>query len=135
MAKSQYRTIEQMPMFERPLPVSRTADELRALIDDEANGELPPGTIADLERRIAENTFGVGFKRDARGKPIEQGIGSAANPSRSHFEALRIRERAGDEPAGVYFNAVAELWKRDPAMAEKLGLPPIDNLPKRARPE
>jgi hypothetical protein len=42
------------------------------------------------------DVFGVGFKRDENGRPIEQGIGSASNPSKSHLAALaKERQRQG----------------------------------------
>jgi hypothetical protein len=42
------------------------------------------------------DVFGVGFKRDENGRPIEQGIGSASNPSPQHFAALaREKQRQG----------------------------------------
>jgi hypothetical protein len=41
------------------------------------------------EHLIAEekNVFGYDFKRDKHGRPIEQGIGSASQPSMNHFRA------------------------------------------------
>jgi hypothetical protein len=49
--------------------------------------------MTDAERRewaAAEeiNVFGVGFKRDSKGRPLEQGLGSEANPTPQHWQAL-----------------------------------------------
>jgi hypothetical protein len=40
----------------------------------------------------AESVFGVGYKRDKNGKPIETGIGSAAQPTPQHRAALAKSE-------------------------------------------
>jgi hypothetical protein len=47
---------------------------------------------AEAEKRVREDVFGVGFKTDRDGNPIEQGRGSAANPSEHSFQALERRE-------------------------------------------
>jgi hypothetical protein len=47
---------------------------------------------AQAKQRCAEDVFGVGFKTDSRGRPIEQGLGSAANPTDQHFRAMEKYE-------------------------------------------
>jgi hypothetical protein len=43
-------------------------------------------------QRVEEDVFGVGFKRDRHGNPIERGIGSAAQLTEHHFKALERSE-------------------------------------------
>jgi hypothetical protein len=43
--------------------------------------------------QLEEDVFGVGFKRDENGRPIERGIGSASNPSPQHQAALAREKR------------------------------------------
>jgi hypothetical protein len=50
--------------------------------------------------------------------PLEKGIGSPGHETNNHLAAIRRWE--GEEE---YQKAVAEIWKRDPARAKKLGLP------------
>jgi hypothetical protein len=38
------------------------------------------------------DVFGHGFRRDAQGRPIEQGIGSPSNSNEQHFVALEKSE-------------------------------------------
>jgi hypothetical protein len=49
-------------------------------------------TKADAEHILRQRTFGHDYKLDKRGNVIETGIGSAANPSSQHFDALSKRE-------------------------------------------
>jgi hypothetical protein len=39
-----------------------------------------------------KNVFGHDYKTDRHGRPIEQGIGSASQPSLNHFQALAAAE-------------------------------------------
>ncbi len=43
------------------------------------------------------NVFGVGFKRDRHGNPIEQGLGGPLQPTRQHVEAIRIYYKGEDK--------------------------------------
>jgi hypothetical protein len=54
-----------------------------------ARGLLPPDAIERHFEDERKAVFGENYKRDANGNPIEQGIGSAANPSRQSIEAYR----------------------------------------------
>jgi hypothetical protein len=70
--------------------VSLRNDEIETIREDMAIGKLPPDALkthfADEERRV----FGSEFKRDRDGTPIENGIGSAAQPSKNSVEAYKI---------------------------------------------
>lgn len=49
-------------------------------------------TVAQAEQIMHERVFGVGFKKDEHGKPVEQGFGSEANPTPQHMIALKLAE-------------------------------------------
>jgi hypothetical protein len=62
------------------LALDPTPDELR---------EMTPAE-RQLRREAAElAVFGEGFSRDAKGVPIERGIGSSGNENGNHFFHLR----------------------------------------------
>lgn len=61
--------------------------------------------------------FGTDFRK-VKGTPIEQGIGSQGRETGNHFSGIRKYE--GEE---AYWDAIAEIWKRDPERAKKLNLP------------
>lgn len=46
----------------------------------------------EADRIMHERVFGVGFKRDEDGNPIEQGKGGPLQQTGQHLEALRIAE-------------------------------------------
>jgi hypothetical protein len=50
------------------------------------------------------------------------GIGSKGHETANHLAAMKDAERQGYLEAGTYAAAVKELWQRDPARAERLGL-------------
>jgi hypothetical protein len=54
---------------------------------------MTPQQIAECKRAMAENVFGANCPRDSQGRYIEQGIGSAAQQSQQHLQAL-AREKA-----------------------------------------
>jgi hypothetical protein len=62
-------------------------DEMRKLIEA---GKLPPNAIEQHYKDEEKHVFGFDFKRDAKGKPIEVGIGSAAQPSANSVAAYEI---------------------------------------------
>lgn len=68
------------------------------------------------------NVFGHDVKHDKKGNPIEQGIGSPGHETLNHFRALALAEQQGREAPGTYDAAVADIWKRDPERARKIGL-------------
>jgi len=47
---------------------------------------------SEARQRVADDVFGVGFKTDSQGRPIEQGIGSAAQPTEQHLKAIERYE-------------------------------------------
>jgi hypothetical protein len=49
---------------------------------------MPPDVRAAYESAAATYTFGVGFKRDENGVPIEMGIGSPGNTTAQSRAAL-----------------------------------------------
>jgi hypothetical protein len=61
-------------------------------IPHDATPEVRARMMEEAKRKSEEDVFGVGFKRDARGKPIEQGIGAPGNESEHHFAALEKSE-------------------------------------------
>ncbi len=52
--------------------------------------------IEDAKRKVEEDTFGIGFKRNSKGRPIERGNRHAGNETEPHFAAI---ERAEGEEA------------------------------------
>jgi hypothetical protein len=76
--------------------VALRTEELDDMRKQIADGKLPADAIqkylADEEKAV----FGFDFKRDRHGKPIEQGIGSAAQPSENSVKAYELYGR--DEP-------------------------------------
>jgi hypothetical protein len=53
---------------------------------------LSPEQRAEHRRAEEINVFGVGFKRDRNGRPIEQGLGSESNPTVQSIAALERAE-------------------------------------------
>jgi hypothetical protein len=50
---------------------------------------MDPATREAYEQSAEANVFGVGFRRDSAGRPIEVGIGSEHNQSLQHRAALQ----------------------------------------------
>lgn len=66
--------------------------------------DAPPSVrermIEDAKRKVEEDVFGIGFKRDANGRPIERGIGSVGNELAQHVAAiLKYEGSQAAEPA------------------------------------
>jgi hypothetical protein len=59
-------------------------DEMRKAI---ADGKLPPDALEKYYEEEAKAVFGHNYKTDRDGKPIEQGIGSASQPSANSVAA------------------------------------------------
>jgi len=59
-------------------------------IPDGASPELRRLMIEDAKRKVEIDVFGEGFKRDKNGKPIEQGLGSASNPTQTCVDAYAL---------------------------------------------
>lgn len=49
-------------------------------------------TFEQATNKMNELVFGVGYQTDSKGKPVERGKGSAAQPTPQHQEALRIAQ-------------------------------------------
>lgn len=92
-----------------------TINGLRHTRPDMSEAEIDAQGLAAVD----DSVYGVGFKRDLKsGAPIPNGVGSPGHETANHFASIKKYE--GDES---YRRAVAELYKRDPSHAQKLGLP------------
>jgi hypothetical protein len=78
------------------LPFPRTEDEW--IEKKMSQGMSFEGAQKEAEHRVAQDVFGHDFKRDAKGNPIETGIGSANNQSPQHKMAL---EKAAEARAAA----------------------------------
>ena len=56
------------------------------------NRALAEQLRAEAEQQALTDVFGVGFRRDKHGNPIEQGIGSDSNITEQHIAAVRKYE-------------------------------------------
>lgn len=121
-----YKTLDQVPPQERLMAVSRTPEEIAELKAAEARGELPPGTVADLKRRLEQQVFGHDVQHDRAGHPIEQGVGTVGNPSINHYNALLASEKAGNEPPGSAADWAAAVWRENPEGAKANRIPRPD---------
>lgn len=62
------------------------------------------------KHKMNEYVFGVGYKKDDNGKPIENGLGSPLNPTSQHLEALRIAtERKAQHSGGLNMESIAAI--------------------------
>lgn len=96
--------------------VTLTTEEWDALGDPERGGSpAKQKAHIDAEERIV---FGTDFQKRRDKTPIEQGIGAQGRETNNHFSGIRKYE--GED---AYWEAVAEIWKRDPERAKKLNLP------------
>jgi hypothetical protein len=66
-----------------------TPDELELVQHQMKTGELPRDTLARHAEAAARNTFGFDHKTGRDGKPIEQGFGSALQPSSNSIDAYK----------------------------------------------
>jgi hypothetical protein len=77
-----------------------------AYYEEKIPADAPPSVRArmmeEAKRKSTEDVFGVGFQRDRNGKPIEQGKGSAAQPTQQSIDAYVLeqttRRVGGPEP-------------------------------------
>jgi hypothetical protein len=79
---------------------SKELADMQRLIEQ---GLLPKDAIDQYYENQAMATFGENFKTDRHGNPIEQGIGSKANPSESSIAAYiknQTERRHGGPEAG-----------------------------------
>ena len=89
-------------------------NRLRHTTEGMSNEEMDKIALLAVDHAV----YGFDARQDRHGNWIEQGIGSKGHETINHFAALRKFE--GEES---YRRAVAEIWKRDPSHAQKLGLP------------
>ena len=70
-----------------------------------ANGMSAAEASDVLHKRV----FGDNFRRDAEGKPIEQGMGSTLHPTPQHTEALqRANARSFNPPETIGADVIAK---------------------------
>ena len=98
--------------------VTKTPEELDEMLQQINEGKLPKDAVKKYLAAEQATVFGVDHKV-VKGVPQEQGIGAPGHETINHFNSLRKYE--GED---AYQAAVADLWKRDPKHAKKLGLPP-----------
>src|SRR5215472_11286381 len=84
--------------------------------EDLSEKEIEELALEEVNKAV----FGFDYKRDRKGNPIQQGIGSPGHETTNHFTSIRKYEGKDAWEA-----AVKELWNRDPDHAKRLGLPKI----------
>jgi hypothetical protein len=67
----------------------RNPSSLSAVYEAAIHKGLSPAEAAEKD---AEAVFGIGYKRDAKGKPIEKGKGSKLQQTSQHISALQKAE-------------------------------------------
>lgn len=73
----------------RPTPLSLSQKEIDEIEEQIAGGQLPSDYLDRCDDAREANVFGHDHKKDKRGNPIEQGIGSAANQTANSLAAYR----------------------------------------------
>ena len=103
--------------------INLTGEEIDDIREQITAGLLPSDFLEKHKDAVARNVFGHDARRDAKGNYVEQGMGAKGHETANHFAAMKKAEAMGLELPGAYDKAVAEIWKRDPDRAQKLGLP------------
>lgn len=103
--------------------LSPSPEEIEEINRQIAVGALPQNYWALRKDATARAVFGQDAVKRRDGTYEEQGIGSAKNLTRNHFEAIKANEARKLELPGSYDRAVAKCWRENPVLAEKLGLP------------
>jgi hypothetical protein len=93
---------------------ARTVAWLRHTQPNLSDEEMDAQGLAAVDASV----YGADAKKDRHGNFIPQGLGSPGHETINHFTSLRKYE--GEES---YRRAVAEIWRRDPDHAKRLGLP------------
>lgn len=57
-------------------------------------------TPEQAQHIMRERVFGVNYSKDAKGDPIENGLGSALQPTKQHLDALKIAKKREAEGSG-----------------------------------
>jgi hypothetical protein len=73
----------------RPTPLDLSWHEKQEIEAQIAEGTLPADYLAQCAEAAAQATFGHDYKRDRRGEPIQQGVGSPGNMTRQSIDAYR----------------------------------------------
>lgn len=92
-----------------PFSIQKTQEEIDA---------MSPAELKDYHEQQRLIVFGHDSHKDRQGHPIEQGLGAPGCETANHFQSILKYEGAAAHQA-----ALAEIWKRDPKHAAKLGLP------------
>jgi hypothetical protein len=74
---------------------SVSGERLRQKADQaeaQGNRALAEQLRAEAEQQALNDVFGVGFKRDKHGRPLEQGVGSDSNITEQHIAVVRKYE-------------------------------------------
>jgi hypothetical protein len=77
-------TVMLTPQDRQKFTLHKTAEEL---------AELSPAERQIYDAVQEETVFGLGFKRDAQGRPVEQGIGGPLQQTHNHL-AVVAREKS-----------------------------------------
>ena len=80
----------------KPSVLTLTNEEIEDIQSMIRDGHLPADWLDRCDEARAQFVFGVDFKRDRHGKPIEQGIGSASQITANHISAYE--KWCKDEP-------------------------------------
>lgn len=71
-------------------------------------------TLEQAKHIMAEKVFGVNYSKDKDGNPVENGKGSALQPTQQHLDAIKVNEirnqmagKASSEQAEIIAKAVA----------------------------
>jgi hypothetical protein len=71
------------------IQIGRNPSSLSAVFEGTIHKGMTPAQAAEQE---AEMVFGIGYKRDAKGRPIETGKGSKVQQTSQHLAALQKNE-------------------------------------------
>jgi beta-glucosidase-like glycosyl hydrolase len=92
---------------------SVTAEQIRQranVAEQQGNRALAQQLRESAEQQALNDVFGVGFKRDRNGNPIERGIGSDSNITTQHIDAVRKYEGEAAAEAIIARATKAGLW-------------------------
>jgi hypothetical protein len=71
------------------IAIDKNPSSLSAVFEQSLNKGMTPAEAAEAE---VVSVFGVGYKKDAKGNPIETGKGSKAQQTSQHLAALQKAE-------------------------------------------
>lgn len=73
----------------KPSVLNLTAEEIEEIHANIEQGLLPKNWLDLCDEARAANVFGIGFKTDRHGNPIEQGLGSDSQMTANSIAAYR----------------------------------------------